>query len=168
VQDHTTFTFNAAATDPDGDPLTYSWSIAGNSASGRMTQMGFRAGGEGTASVTVSDGRGGTATGNVAFIVGTITGRWTGSLMGMGFTMDMTQVNGQVFNGTWQSPIGNGSAGPTGEPGRINASGAGRLPVKVAPYTDFVFTGQMDGTGRQINGTVQGSGFTGQSMVIAK
>jgi hypothetical protein len=62
-----------AATDPDGDPLTYSWSVT----TGSITNVGLKGtwvreivdGQEtpGKVAVTASDGRGGTATFNVDF-----------------------------------------------------------------------------------------------------
>jgi hypothetical protein len=53
-------TFVATGTDPDGDPLTYAWSGCASGAAGRATCAVDRAGSV-TASVTVSDGRGHTA-----------------------------------------------------------------------------------------------------------
>ena len=42
------------------------------------------------------------------------------------------------------------------------------MRIKVAPFTDVTMTGQMDGTGEAITGTVSGSGFTGQPFVLFK
>ncbi len=42
------------------------------------------------------------------------------------------------------------------------------MRIKVAPFTDFTMTGQMDGTGRRVTGTVAGSGFTGQPFTMQK
>lgn len=57
--------FSAAATDPDGDPLTYAWNFgdaATVAASGEPSQSHtFESAGSYEATVTVSDGRGGTA-----------------------------------------------------------------------------------------------------------
>jgi PKD repeat protein len=57
-------TFAATATDPDGDPLTYSWNF-GDSTSGTGASPSphtYTAGGNVNAVLTVSDGKGGTAT----------------------------------------------------------------------------------------------------------
>ncbi len=59
-------TFTANATDPNGDPLTYSWTFGdGSSADGRSVTHTYAAGGVFNVQVRVSDGRGGTATGNL-------------------------------------------------------------------------------------------------------
>ena len=172
VQDFGLFTFNASATDPDNDPLTYTWDISGNARSGSTAQAGpFTNGGTALATVTVSDGRGGTASSNVQFIVGTMTGTWSGAVLQStalpSFTMVLTQAVG-VFSGTITTPVGNGQVGPTGALATINASGQVTMRIKVAPFTDFTMTGQMDGTGRTVTGSVQGSGFTGQPFIVQK
>ena len=81
--------------------------------------------------------------------------------------MTLTQAVG-VFAGSISTPQGNGQVGPIGAIATINASGQISMRIKVAPFTDFTMTGQMDGTGRGITGTVTGSGFTGQPFVMTK
>ena len=56
----------ATAADPDGDPLTYTWStsagrVAGNGADAKLDTTGVPCGTTITVTVSVSDGRGGTA-----------------------------------------------------------------------------------------------------------
>lgn len=172
VQDFGLYTFNASATDQDGDSLSFSWDIAGISRTGSTAQVGpFSSGGTGTATVTVSDGKGGTTTGSVQFIVGTMTGSWAGGVLQStalpNFTMSLTQAVG-VFAGSITTPVGSGQVGPTGALATINASGQVVMRIKVAPFTDFTMTGQMDGTGRSITGSVSGSGFTGQPFIMTK
>jgi hypothetical protein len=58
IQQLSTFNFSASATDANGDALTYAWDIAGTQASGTSGTMIFSAGVNGTARVTVTDGRG--------------------------------------------------------------------------------------------------------------
>ena len=60
---------NATASDPDGDPLTYSWSssagrVSGSGATTTFDSTGVPCGTSVTVTVTVSDGRGGTASAN--------------------------------------------------------------------------------------------------------
>lgn len=66
-------TATATAQDPDGDPLTYSWTLDGQSISGTGSTVPIDtcdlAGGTHTVTVTVNDGRGGTASDTVTFNV---------------------------------------------------------------------------------------------------
>lgn len=64
-------TFSAAgSTDPDGDALTYAWTFSdGPTASGVTTARTFAAAGSVTVTLTVDDGRGGTATDSVVLTI---------------------------------------------------------------------------------------------------
>jgi hypothetical protein len=42
------------------------------------------------------------------------------------------------------------------------------LASKLAPFTDFTMTGTMESSGRTVNGSLQGSGFTGESFTMVK
>jgi hypothetical protein len=84
VQDKTSFSFTANASDSDGDALTYSWNIGGATFTGQtVAGQIFNTGGSKTATVTVSDGKsfsqGLTGSGSQTFNVNTMTGSWTGS-----------------------------------------------------------------------------------------
>lgn len=173
VQDFGQFTFNAAASDPDSDSLSYAWDLAGTARSGQTAQIGpFANGGVFTASMTVTDGKGGTAKDSVQFIVGTMTGSWAGTIVeagGIPFTMSLNQITGGIFTGSIViPPLPSGQVGPTGALATINASGQVTMRIKVAPFTDFIMTGQMDTTGRRVIGSVSGSGFTGQPFTLDK
>ncbi len=62
--------FSVAASDPNGDALSYSWALGdGATASGSTTSHAFAAIGNFTATVTVSDGKGGMATSSTAVTV---------------------------------------------------------------------------------------------------
>ena len=173
IADLQAFSFTATASDPDGDPVTFSWNAAGNVASGATpTPIIFVSpGGNGTATVTVSDGRGGAANSSVNFTVGSMSGAWrvtVGPLTGM--TLQLTQASSGLISGTWnQSGLGGGITDPS-QPGQIKAAGQStmRLKVTTGSFLDFNMNGSMDTTGRRVTGSLQGSGFSGQPFVIDK
>ena len=168
IQDKTQVRFSAGVTDPDGDPLTYAWSIGGGSFTGSTVVITFVTGGALTASVTVSDGRGGAATGSQTFVVGTLAGVWAGTAAGLGkFTMTLTQTNGEI-TGTYTDLDGPAEVGPPGARGTIDASGQVELPTEQAPGTVFTLRGPMDPSGRRITGGFFGAGFTGESFTMDK
>lgn len=169
IQSITQFNYSATAADQDNDTLVYTWDLAGNPGSGTSGSIIFSTGGEGTARVTVSDGKGGTATDTRTFVVGTMTGAWRGSNSDIGpFSMSLTQTS-TFISGTYAdgSRFGPGQTDPA-QPGSIRADGTIELRIKQARFTDFTFRGQMDQTGRRITGGIFGSGFTGQPFVMDK
>lgn len=165
----TQFSYNASASDPDGDAVTYSWDIAGNAASGPNGTMTFANGGDATVRVTATDSKGATASDSRTFVVGSMAGSWrvtTGMLIGA--TFNLTQSPTGLVTGTFSLPgIGNGNTDPA-QPGRIDGNGTLTMRVKVAPYTDFNMNGTMENSGRRVNGSLQGSGFTGQPFTLTK
>jgi len=172
VADLVTFNFAAIATDADGDTLSYSWNLAGNARTGTNVSIIFASpGGNGQGTVTVTDGKGGSASSSVNFVVGSMTGRWvmtTAPAPLPGSSYQLSQSASGLVTGSFTLPgIGNGNTDPA-QPGQINAAGALTMRVKVAPFTDFTITGTMDSSGTRISGSVSGSGFTGQPVVLTK
>ena len=169
IMGFTQFSFSATASDPDGDALTYAWDVAGNPFSGTSGNILFSSGGTGTARVTVSDGRGLSATDSRTFTVGSMTGSWTvtsGPLVGSSFRL--TQTTSGIVTGSFTLPgFGSGNTDPA-QPGRITGSGNLAMRVKIGFFTDFNLAGRMDNTGRRVSGTLHGSGFTGQPFVMTK
>jgi hypothetical protein len=165
----TQFAFNASASDPDGDAITYSWDMAGNSFAGSSGTITFSGGGNGAARLTVADTKGATATDTRSFTVGTMTGSWVvtvGPLVGSSF--NLTQSPTGLVTGTFLLPgIGSGNTDPA-QPGRITAAAQLTMRVKIAPFTDFNMNGTMDSTGRVVSGSLQGSGFSGQPFTMVK
>src|SRR3982750_4502724 len=70
----TQFSFNASASDPDGDAVTYTWDVAGNPFSGTNGSIVFSGGGNGTARLTVTDAKGATTSDTRTFVVGSMAG----------------------------------------------------------------------------------------------
>ena len=164
----TTFSFNASASDPEGDAMTYSWDVAGNAFTGTNGSITFSNGGSGTARLTVTDSKGATATDTRTFVVGSMTGKWTGSIPGYtNLQFDLTQ-SGPVVTGTFfEQYFGSGKVDPA-QPGRIDGNGNLDMRVKLAIFNDFTFRGAMDSTGRRITGGVYGSGFNGPAVTMVK
>jgi hypothetical protein len=165
----TQFSFNASASDPDGDAITYAWDVAGNAASGTNGTITFSNGGDGIAKVTVTDSKGLSASDTRTFVVGSMNGVWrvtTGQLIGA--TFNLTQSATGLVTGTFSLPgIGNGNTDPA-QPGRIDGNANLTMRVKVAPFTDFNMTGTMASSGRTVSGSLQGSGFSGQPFTLTK
>ena len=170
------FTYNAAATDPDGDAVSYTWDLAGNAASGATGSITFSGGGTGLIRVTVTDGKGGSATDTRTVVVGTMSGNWSFLVPGQGtLLLTLTQTSTFVVGPFVVAPggFGNVAAGTTGrtdpaQPGSINGNGTVVIRLKVGPFTDFTMTGTMDATGQRVTGSISGSGFSGQPFTMTK
>jgi hypothetical protein len=167
IADITPFNFAAIASDPDGDTLSFAWNVAGNTGTGATPPplIFLSPGGSGVGTVTVSDGRGGTATANVNFIVGSMAGRWTGTMPGFTITYTFTQGAAGVLTATW-SVVGINNASGLLDPASPNTiNGAGRVTFRSKPtsagFLDFTITGDMDNTGTRFTGSVTGSGLNG-------
>jgi len=165
-----TFTGTANAVDSDGDTVTFTWDIGGLAASGTSWTKVLIGNGTYTVTLTVTDGKGGTASDTRTLTVGNMSGTWTGvsgpAALG-NYQFALTQT-GAVVQGTYNdSTFGAGKIDPA-EPGKIDVNGNVTMRVKQGPFTDWYFTGKMDSTGRRITGTVTGSGFSGQPFAMAK
>ncbi len=179
----TTFSFNSSTSDPDGDAVTVSWNFGdGTAASGNSATHTYTAGGTYNVVATASDSKGAsTPSSNVTVTVGGMTGTWTGTI-NLSFCLPgvtktsaatLTQAGG-IVTGTVTLPQGLCSFAPgtavtdPAEPGTISATGAVRIRVKIPPFTDVYFQGQMDSSGRTISGGLVGSGHNGTPFVWNK
>ncbi len=163
----TRFDYSASASDPDGDPVTFTWDVAGNAASGASGSITFAPpGGSGTVRVTASDGKGGTATDTRQFTVGSANGTWRGTWGQWVFTSNLTQ-NNTTLTGDYSDQLGPGRLDPA-VANTIDANGNVRLRYKQAIFSDFTFTGTMDSTGRRITGVVNGSGASNTPFSMTK
>ena len=165
----TSFSYAVSASDADSDSMSYQWTLAGNPATGSSGQVLFSNGFEGVASVTVTDGKGGSVSDSRPFTVGSMSGNWTGSNADLGtFTMTLTQT-ATFITGTYGdgSRFGPGRTDPS-QPGIIRPDASFEIRIKQGAFTDFTFRGSMDNTGRRLTGGIFGSGFSGQPFVMVK
>jgi PKD repeat protein len=169
----TAFAMTAAATDPDGDPVTFDWDLGdGTRATGAAVSKTYLTGGAATITLTVSDGRGLSATDRRTITVGSLTGNWSGTVNFGGndnhvSTMSLVQVGGVVSGTLTIAPGFTGRTDPA-QLGRIDSNGAIEIRWKVDPFLDFTMRGQMDPTGTRISGGTFGSGFAGEPFVFDK
>jgi hypothetical protein len=162
---------SAAATDADNDSLTYQWMVGSLAANGASTVVVPQGDGAITVRLTVTDGKGGSATDTRTVTLGTMTGVWTIAFntctqTGALPTLTLTQT-GTAVAGTFLQTANycNGTPGQTGRldpaaPGTIDAEGNFSARLKIGDFIDIYLTeGKMDATGRRVTGKPQGSGF---------
>jgi len=177
VSQLSSFSMQAAATDPDGDTVTYQWEFGdGTTASGSsVAAKVFSGAGVMSARLTVVDGKGGTVSDSRDLVIGSTTGSWIATIQDFSrLSLDLQQ-SGAVVTGrfTQMDPLSNTPQGTSGitdpaEPGKIDKDGKFEIRLKVGRFTDFYMRGTMDGTGRTVTGGVFGSGFTGSPFSMAK
>jgi hypothetical protein len=177
IADLQDFSFKVAASDPDGDALSYRWefgyaadaSVTNNSA----VMQGRYSGGTGgpvTITVTAIDAKGATATATASIVLGTMNGGWTltdgGNLKGGLFQLQQS-ASGAVV-GEYGLPGAGGTDFITdAQPGHITTGAAVTLPVRIGSRV-VTLTGTMDTTGRRIAGTMDGPGVSGVPFVLVK
>ena len=170
------FTFNAATTDADGDSVTVGWNLGdGAVATGNSTVHVYANGGTMSAVGTATDSKGAQTTGSTTVTVGSMTGSWLGNVPTCGpFNLTLTQ-NGGTISGTFVMPsqwcnVPGGSTGKTdpAEPGTIDAQGNVQIRLKIGIFLDSYFRGKMDQTGRVVNGGMFQSGFSGDAATLTK
>ncbi len=168
----TSFAMTTSGSDPDGDPVTFEWDFGdGTRGAGTAFSKTYTGSGVATVRVTASDGKGGAASDSRTATIGNMTGTWAGTVtinagQAAAATMILTQSGG-VVTGTMVLSGFSGRTDPA-QPGRIDASGAFDLRMKVDPFTDFNLRGTMDATGRRISGGAFGSGFNCQAFNFDK
>jgi len=165
----TSFSMSGTATDADNDPLTYQWSFGGTTATAIGPTVAATLTGDGDVAIrlTVTDGKGGTATDLRSVVIGTMTGRWSllfnnnacGAVVAP--VMTLTQFTGGVVTGTMESPA-NWCNVRAGTPGKLDPAAPASIDsqgnftgarLKVEGFLDVFLTGKMDGTGRTVTGT---------------
>lgn len=81
-RDSTVHNFTAAATDPDGDAISYSWNFGGITSSNHNQSVTYQNANTTTfqAVVTVTDSRGASSTGSVSVTSATLAGTFGGTM----------------------------------------------------------------------------------------
>jgi hypothetical protein len=173
----------ASASEPDGSPLTYTWSYGGSTATGATNSATLTGDSFVPVLLTVSNAKGGSATQAQNVTIGTMTGTWNLNVPACGgsanpgtvtLTQNGTTVTGSLF---WQNQwCGNTprTGGTLKQPGTIDAQGNFamlRISVVsgiVGAFQEFQVKGQMDSTGRRIVGVIDKSGFNNDPMTMTK
>lgn len=177
----TPFALSASASDPDGDAVTFAWTFGGTTINGQTGTAVF--GGEGTQNVQlrVTDARGASTTQVRSVTIGNMSGSWSGSIdlnvCLPGVTKPATatlQQSGGSVTGTIFLPQGLCTFQPgsavtdPAEPGTVSSTGLVRVRIKIPPFTDVYFEGNIDSTGRRWTGGLRGSGHNGTPFVLNK
>jgi len=174
----TSFAMQAAATDPDGDTVSYQWELGdGNTATGSSVAAKVYGGAGGTLTVrmTVNDGKGGTSSDTRTVTVGSLTGAWIATIQNFSrIQLELQQTGGTVagrfvqLDSGPQTPAGTSGTTDPAEPGKIDRDGRVEIRLKVGRFLDFYLRGTMDSTGRTIAGGLFGSGFNGNPVTMVK
>jgi hypothetical protein len=171
LQAGTLFLFSAAASDEDGDSLTYNWNFGdGGTATGLTATHVYNIPGAFNATVTVSDGKK-EASGSAGVTVRALTGTWNGTFFRvLNATITVTQT-GSTFNGTYRDTLlgaGTVSAGTIGllAPG-IQAPGVVVFTVTLPGFTPFTFTGRITDA-NTLDGVVNGSDFVNEPWTLRR
>ena len=165
----TLFSFAATASDPDGDPMTYTWRFAdgtvfhdGQAVSTQLVGSTL----DGSLNLTVTDTRGGSATTSTnRFVLASMTNDWIlRSPSFPGVTLTAFSLNQDRFGAITGSVLGGGR--PIGAPSRIENSGRVEIRFKLANDVDVTVVGQMQQSGDEIVGTFTQSNatFNGKSL----
>ena len=137
--------FSATVSDPDGDALTYKWDLCEDEATtqGGGMSFTFHRGGGCRVRVTVTDGKGGSSSGETSVTINTLEGMWSlVSPVGQHMTTNIRH-NGRSFSGQFSD----GRHSFTG-----NVNDGGRVFMRLEDGGEFYCL-----TGGNYNGTINDS-----------
>jgi hypothetical protein len=166
LQALTSFSMSAGSTDPDGDPLSFSWDF-GDSTTGNGQNINhvYNSAGTFTVRVTVSDGEFSESSTVTATVRG-LSGTWSGNLDGVQtafFTWTLSQVGASV-SGTYSDAL-NGSGPVTGG---VSAPNNVSLVNDLPCCRPGNWRGTLDGQFNRIDGTTDWFGGTRTFYLIRR
>jgi hypothetical protein len=154
LQGATGVSYSASGSDPDGDPLTYSWNFGdGATGSGSPFSHTFQTSGAFTVQVTVSDGKK-SASASTTTTVRNLAGAWAGSISGIPFSFNLAH-SGSSVTGNYSDADGPGTVS-----GTVSNPRSVRLTVNQPQFFPFTFIGNADESLNTITGTIEGFPFT--------
>ena len=174
----TTFLFAANAGDPNGNPITVTWTFSdGTTAAGLNVARTFPAPTTIDAVATATDHLGLSTTSNpLSLTIATGTGTWAGTIdlasceAGTKAMSAVLTQNRAILTGTISFPnglcAGPGGSGPLVD-GRILTGGGVRGTVRIGT-TDVTIDAQMTTTGNEINGTVSFGDLTAIPIALTR
>jgi PKD domain-containing protein/PEGA domain-containing protein len=158
------FAFSAAsASDPDSDPLTYSWEFGdGTSSKEQAPRHVYNSAGSFTARGTISDGDK-SDTGTVGVTVRTLAGTWRGVLDDVQVTFGITH-SGAALSGTVVDVFASGSIA-----GFVATSPPlVRFTILQTGFFPYTFTADPNADVTALSGVLNGSGYSNKAFTIMR
>ena len=152
------------ASDPDGDPLDYTWDFGdGSSGSGQSTTHVYNNAGAFNATVTVGDGKGHSASATGSVTIRSLTGSWRGTLVGAATTSTLTQTGTSVTGTTSLAGLSGTVSGTVS-----STSPRIRLTYSVTGFQPWTFTGDPSADVNSWTGAANASGFSNDSWPMTR